>query len=82
MLDNHPLWDRRASGVQVTNLNDRTVELRILMSAKDGGKLWDLRCAVREQMLTWLQSQGRSHLPRHRLERLNAEGDGEAASAE
>jgi small-conductance mechanosensitive channel len=62
------LWDGRAQGVQVTNLTERAVELRVLMSARDGGQLWDLRCLVREKLLGWLQAAGHSHLPLQRVE--------------
>jgi small-conductance mechanosensitive channel len=68
ILKESPLWDGRAQGVQVTNLTDKGVEVRVLVSAADGGKLWDLRCLVREKLLTWLQSRGRSHLPVERVE--------------
>jgi small-conductance mechanosensitive channel len=51
------LWDRRAEGVQVTNVGERTVEVRVLVSARDGPQLWDLRCLVREKLINWLQAQ-------------------------
>lgn len=63
-----PLWDGRAQGVQVTELTDNGVQLRVLMSARDGGQLWDLRCLVREKLLAWLQAGGRPHLPLRRVE--------------
>lgn len=68
ILESTPLWDRRAQNVQVTDLKERTVELRVLVSAKDGGSLWDLRALVRERLLGWLQERGRRHLPLHRIE--------------
>ena len=63
-----PLWDGKVQGVQVTDLRDKTVEVRLLVSAKDSPTAWDLRCLVREKMLTWLQSLGKAHLPMHRVE--------------
>jgi len=66
-LEHHPLWDRRAQGVQVTNLTSDHVELRIVVSAAHGSALWDLRCQVRERMLAWLQTVGQPHLPRNRV---------------
>jgi small-conductance mechanosensitive channel len=62
-----PLWDGRAQGVQVTNLTRDTVEVRVLVSARDGGQLWDLRCLVREKLVVWLQSGGKGCLPVNRL---------------
>jgi small-conductance mechanosensitive channel len=78
ILDGTDLWDGRAQGVQVTNLTDRTVELRALVSARSGSSLWDLRCLVREKLLSWLQTQGRSHLPVARVE-MHPDGKGQEA---
>ncbi|MFN4261165.1 MAG: mechanosensitive ion channel family protein [Gemmataceae bacterium] len=80
ILAETPLWDQRAQGVVVTNLNERTVEIRALVSARDGGQLWDLRCLVREKLLLWLQTQGRDYLPIHRVEMLPAESASSANS--
>ena len=49
------LWDGKAQGVQVTACSERTMTLRALVSAADAGKLWDLRCLVREQLIAFLQ---------------------------
>lgn len=62
------LWDKKVKGVQVTDIKEGIVECRILVSATDSSKAWDLRCYVREEMLKWLQTRARDHLPRHRLE--------------
>jgi small-conductance mechanosensitive channel len=57
ILNQTPLWDHQVQGVQVTNLTDKTVEVRVLLSARDGPQMWDLRCLVRERLLSWLQSR-------------------------
>lgn len=63
-----PEWDGRVVQVQVTNATDRTVELRALVSAPDAGKAWDLRCALREHLVGFLQRlDGGRHLPRLRV---------------
>jgi small-conductance mechanosensitive channel len=67
ILAETPLWDRRAQGVQVTNLTAESVEVRVLVSAGDGGALWDLRCLVREKLLVWLQTRGAAHVPVNRV---------------
>ena len=81
MLKDTPLWDGRAQGVQVTNLSDEGVELRVLVSASDGSRLWDLRCLVREKLLNWLEAHGRPHLPMARVELVPA-SQGENASGD
>lgn len=69
ILDDNPRFDGRASGVQIVGCTDRTMEVRALVSSKDAGDLWDLRCEVREKLLRWLATyeDGR-YLPRTRLE--------------
>lgn len=74
-LSAHPLWDGRAHSLQVTNLTDRCVELRVVVSAHDGRNLWELRCQVREHLLGWLQAQGHAHLPIQRIEMRSLDGD-------
>jgi small-conductance mechanosensitive channel len=68
ILDDNPLFDGRAWGLQVTNANESTIELRALMSAEDASKSWDLRCAVREALIRYLQMKHPDSLPRIRLE--------------
>ena len=57
ILEQTPLWDRRTQSVQVTDLSASVVELRVLVGARDGVQLWDLRCLVREKLLAWLQAR-------------------------
>lgn len=59
-----PLWDRDVCGLQVTEATDRAMKLRLLVSAETAGKLFDLRCEVREKMIAHLQQlEGGNHLP-------------------
>jgi small-conductance mechanosensitive channel len=50
-----PLWDNRVCGLQVTNLTDRSMELRCLVSSRNSSENFDLRCLVRERMTAWIQ---------------------------
>lgn len=64
----HPLFDGATVGVQVVDLKEQTATLRVLVSASDADKLFDLRCAVREFTLGLLQRlEGGRYLPRLRL---------------
>jgi small-conductance mechanosensitive channel len=49
------LWDNRVCGLQVTNLTDRSMELRCLVSSRNSSENFDLRCLVREKMTAWIQ---------------------------
>ncbi|MEO7779868.1 MAG: mechanosensitive ion channel family protein [Fibrobacteria bacterium] len=66
-----PLWDRKVSGVQVTECARDAVELRFLLSAGNASDAWDLRCLVRERLLAFLQDRFSSAIPRIRA---NVEG--------
>jgi len=68
ILAAHPLWDERACVLQVTDAKESTVELRALVSAANASDLWTLRCAVREQLVTYLQAHYPESLPRTRAE--------------
>jgi len=61
-------WDRQAVGVQVTDCKEETIEVRILVSAANGGKAWDLRCELRERLIAFLQQEHPEALPRRRQE--------------
>jgi small-conductance mechanosensitive channel len=48
------LWDGKSQSVQVTDANAQTLTLRVLVSAADSGKSFDLRCLVREKLVAFL----------------------------
>ncbi|MCH9668535.1 MAG: mechanosensitive ion channel family protein [Actinomycetia bacterium] len=73
LLATSDLWDGRSSMVQVIDAVGGCVRVRILVSAHDSGALFDLRCAVREGMLAWLQ-RTQSALPRYRIGSADATG--------
>jgi small-conductance mechanosensitive channel len=50
-----PLWNKLVCGLQVTNLTDRSMELRCLVSSRNSSENFDLRCLVREKMTAWIQ---------------------------
>jgi len=68
VLKQNKLWDGQVWNLQVTNMNESTVELRALMSAPDASSAWDLRCAVREKLLDFIQKNYPHSLPRIRVE--------------
>ncbi|WP_132264541.1 mechanosensitive ion channel domain-containing protein [Novosphingobium sp. PhB57] len=62
----HRLWDKRAQVLQVTDCKDEAIEVRLLMSAKDGPTLFDLRCEIRESMMDWIRRNQPEALVRRR----------------
>jgi small-conductance mechanosensitive channel len=61
------LWDGKVCGLQVTNLTDRSMELRCLVSSKNSSENFDLRCLVREKMTAWIQQNYPSAFPTARF---------------
>jgi small-conductance mechanosensitive channel len=65
-------WDGRVCVVQVTDTNERAMQLRILVSAPDAPRTFDLRCKMREGLLDFIQRNHPDCLPRVRGETVNA----------
>src|SRR5450830_222606 len=61
-----PQWDGRVCVLQVTDANERAMQLRLLVSAMDSGKAFDLRCLIREAMIAFIAAQYPEALPRLR----------------
>lgn len=69
LLADHPLWDGRTKAVHVTDAKERTLELRILVSAANGGALFNLRAQLRERLVAWLVDlEAGRYLPRTRVD--------------
>ncbi|MFR9779407.1 mechanosensitive ion channel family protein [Micromonospora sp. MS34] len=62
------LWDGRVCTMQVTDATGGTVRVRGVVSAAESGRLWDLRCLVRERLVCWVQQQQPAARPRLRAE--------------
>ena len=62
-------WDEQNEPtVQVTDVDDETIEVRALCSAKDPGTAWDLHCELREELVAYLRDlDGGRYLPRRRV---------------
>lgn len=61
------LWDGRTAVLQVTEATGGLVRVRILVTARDAPTLFDLRCYVREAMVTWMQHEMPAALPVQRV---------------
>ncbi|MFI5937196.1 mechanosensitive ion channel family protein [Actinoplanes sp. NPDC051494] len=62
------LWDGRVCVLQVTDAVGGMIRLRALVSANDAPSLWDLRCLVRERLVTWVFEHRQDSLPRMRAD--------------
>jgi small-conductance mechanosensitive channel len=66
-----PLWDGGLVKVQVTDSNDVTMEVRILVTARSSGDAFDLRCELREKLIAYLRAEFPNALPHRRQEAVN-----------
>jgi small-conductance mechanosensitive channel len=60
------LWAGKVCVLQVTDLQQATVQLRALMDARNSSDAWDLRCLVREKLIDFIQKNYPGSLPRYR----------------
>lgn len=67
LLDESALWDKKVNVLQVTDTKESTLEIRILVSAKDSPTAWDLRVYIREKMIEFIQTNYPESLPRARV---------------
>lgn len=63
-----PEWDGRLCLTQVVDTSERAMHVRVLVSAADAAKLWDLRCRVREKLVDFIQRDYPECLPRLRAD--------------
>jgi len=67
-------WDGRLCQTQVVDANDRAMQVRILVSAGDAGRLWDLRCLLRERLIDFIQRDYPDCLPQVRTATMEPGG--------
>jgi small-conductance mechanosensitive channel len=79
IVEETDLWDRRTRGLQVIDATGSLIRVRALVSAADSSAQWDLRCLVREKLVTWLQRTHPTALPRVRTEYGGPVGNGNGA---
>ena len=68
LVHDAPEWDKRVFVLQVTDADRRTMQLRILVSSRNSGLNFDLRCRVREGLIDFLQRNYPQHLSRLRVD--------------
>jgi len=64
-----PLFDGKVKNVALTDAKDNgTVEIRVLVSARNSSELFDLRCLVREKLLAHVRDTDGGMLPSTRVQ--------------
>ncbi|UEG55136.1 mechanosensitive ion channel family protein [Mucilaginibacter daejeonensis] len=68
LMLNTKLCDGKVKALQVTDAKERTMEIRMLVSARNSSDAFDLRCYVRENMITFIQQNYPGSLPKIRTD--------------
>lgn len=66
LVKSFPEWDGRVFSLQVTDATDRTIQVRVLVSAGNSGKAFDLRCKMREALIAFVAREYPGALPQVR----------------
>ena len=74
VLSETKLWDQQTQVLQVTDTTDKTMTIRLLMTAQNSPTAWDLRCHVREKMIEFIQQNYPQSLPHVRATLTGADG--------
>ncbi len=63
-----PRWDGRVQVLQAIGASATALQVRALVSARDSGTAWDLRCEVREKLVAFIREHHPEALPRLRVD--------------
>ncbi|RMF02603.1 MAG: mechanosensitive ion channel family protein, partial [Bacteroidetes bacterium] len=70
-LPTQPLWDGRVANVVLFETHPQSMQVRVLVSGRNASETFDLRCAVREHLVTFIQKNYPTSLVRMRVEMDN-----------
>jgi small-conductance mechanosensitive channel len=84
IVETSNFWDRKLCKLHVTNLTDRSIEMRCLVSAADSGNSFELCCVVRERITAWIREHYPEAFPTTRFRMLPEarENSGDDAASE
>lgn len=66
LLKESKYWDGRVNAVHVTDATESTVQIRALMSGRNSGDVFELRCYVRENLIKFINDNFGGSLPKNR----------------
>src|SRR5215217_4256311 len=66
-LNDTPLWDKRKSGLLITNADNKTMEVHATMSAKNSDDAFDLEGLIREKLITYIKENYPEMFPTSRI---------------
>jgi small-conductance mechanosensitive channel len=68
LMASTPLFDGKVKVLQLTDVKEQTIEIRMLVSARNSSDAFDLRCYIREGMITFIQKNYPGSLPKIRTD--------------
>ena len=68
MLKGSSLWDGKTNSLQVVEVTENNIQLRAVVSARNLGELWNLRCEIREKLIRYIQQTSPTDLPKNRVQ--------------
>lgn len=57
LVESSDLWDGRDAKIQVLDIANDRATLRVAVSARNAGELWDLQCLVREDFIKFVSEE-------------------------
>lgn len=73
VLSETKLWDQQTQVLQVTDTSEKTMTIRMLMTAQNSPIAFDLRCYVREKMIEFIQQNYPQSLPHVRATLIDSD---------
>lgn len=70
LVESSDLWDGRDVSIQVLDIADERATLRVAISARNAGELWDLQCLVREDFIKFMSEEHPQALSVMRVENM------------
>lgn len=67
VVESAPEWDERVCSLMVTDTTERTMKVRVLVSAGSSGQAFDLGCKVREALIAFVAREYPDCLPQVRM---------------
>lgn len=66
LLKGNTLWDKNKVGLFLTEIDNRTMEVRADFSVRNASDAWNLRCKIREDLMAFIQNDYPEALPKLR----------------
>jgi small-conductance mechanosensitive channel len=67
LLEKTNLWDGEVNVIQVTDATEKSIQIRILVSAVDAPTAWNLRVYIREKIIEFIRIKYPESLPKTRV---------------